>query len=50
MKKYLKWIVLGLILVFVVGIEVYKGGERLPWALIFVGVVVFFVYSLWKRK
>lgn len=50
MRKHLKWIVVGLILAFVVGIEIYKGGEKLPWAIIFAGVVVFFVYSFWRRK
>ena len=51
MKKYMKWIVLVLILTFTVGIEVYKGEEgRLPWAIIFAGVVVFFVYNFWKDK
>lgn len=49
-RPYLKWIVLGLILAFVVAIEVYKGGEKLPWALVFVAVVVFFVYSVWRRR
>jgi hypothetical protein len=50
MRKYLKWIVLGLILAFTVGIEAYKGEGKLPWAIIFAGVVVFFVYSIWRRK
>ena len=50
MKKPLKWIVVGLILAFTIGIEVYKGEGKLPWALIFAGVVVFFVYSFWRRK
>ena len=51
MKKYMKWIVLVLILTFTIGIEVYKGEEgRLPWAIIFAAVVVFFVYNFWKDK
>jgi hypothetical protein len=51
MKKHMKWIVLVLILAFVIGIEVYKGEEgRLPWAIIFAAVVVFFVYNFWKDK
>jgi membrane protein YdbS with pleckstrin-like domain len=51
MKKYMKWIVLVLILTFTIGIEVYKGEEgKLPWAIIFAAVVVFFVYNFWKDK
>jgi membrane protein YdbS with pleckstrin-like domain len=51
MKKHMKWIVLVLILAFTIGIEVYKGEEgRLPWAIIFAAVVVFFVYNFWKDK
>ena len=51
MKKYMKWIVLGLILAFTVGLEVYKGEEgKLPWAIIFAAIVVFFVYNFWKNK
>ena len=51
MKKYMKWIVLGLILAFTIGIEVYKGEEgKLPWAIIFAAIVVFFVYNFWKAK
>jgi len=50
MKKYIKWIVLGLILAYTIGIEVYKGEGKLPWALIFAGVVVFFVFTFWKKK
>ena len=50
MRKYIKWIVLGLILAFTVGIEAYKGEGKLPWAIIFSGVVVFFVYFIWRRK
>ena len=51
MKKYMKWIVLALILAFTIGIEVYKGEEgRLPWAILFAAIVVFFVYNLWKAK
>ena len=51
MKKHLKWIVLGLILAFTIGLEVYKGDEgKLPWAIIFAAVVVFFVYNSWKDK
>jgi len=50
MKKYIKWIVLGLILAFTIGIEAYKGEGKLPWAFIFAGVVVFFVYSFWRKK
>jgi len=49
-KKYIKWIVLVLILAFAIGIEAYKGEGKLPWAFIFGGVVVFFVYSFWKKK
>ncbi len=50
MKKYIKWIVLFLILAFAIGIEAYKGEGKLPWAFMFAGVVVFFVYSFWKQK
>jgi len=51
MKKYIKWIVLSLILAFTIGLEVYKGDEgKLPWAIIFAAVVVFFVYNFWKDK
>jgi len=47
----MKWIVLVLILTFTIGIEVYKGEEgKLPWAIIFAAVVVFFVYNFWKDK
>ena len=49
-KKHIKWIVLGLILAFTIGIEAYKGEGKLPWAFIFAGVVVFFVYSFWRQK
>jgi hypothetical protein len=49
-KKHIKWVVLGLILAFTIGIEAYKGEGKLPWALIFAGVVVFFVYSFWRQK
>jgi hypothetical protein len=51
MKKYMKWIVLGLILIFTIGIEAYKGEEgKLQWAIIFAAIVVFFVYNFWKDK
>ncbi|MGD8519765.1 MAG: hypothetical protein PVF56_01365 [Desulfobacterales bacterium] len=51
MKKYMKWIVLGLILIFTIGIEVYKGEEgKLPWAILFAAIVIFFVYNFWKDK
>ena len=51
MKKYMKWIVLVLILGFTIGIEVYKGEEgKLPWAILFAAIVVFFVYNFWKPK
>jgi hypothetical protein len=51
MKKYMKWIVLVLILGFTIGIEVYKGEEgRLPWAILFAAIVVFFVYNFWKDR
>ena len=51
MQKYMKWIVLGLILIFTIGIEAYKGDEgKLPWAIIFAAIVVFFVYHFWKDK
>lgn len=50
MKKYIKWIVLALILAFTIGIEAYKGEGKLPWAFIFAGVVIFFVYSFWRQK
>jgi hypothetical protein len=51
MKKHIKWIVLGLILAFTIGLEVYKGDEgKLPWAIVFAAVVVFFVYNFWKDK
>jgi hypothetical protein len=49
-KKHAKWVVLGLILAFTIGIEAYKGEGKLPWAFIFAGVVVFFVYSFWRQK
>ena len=51
MKKYLKWIVLALILAFTIGLEVYKGeAGKLPWAILFAAIVVFFVYNSWKAK
>jgi hypothetical protein len=51
MKSYIKWIVLALILAFTIGIEVYKGEEgKLPWAILFAAIVVFFVYNFWKAK
>jgi hypothetical protein len=51
MKKYMKWIVLALILAFTIGIEVYKGEEgKLPWAILFAAIVVFFVFNSWKGK
>ncbi|NIO06327.1 MAG: hypothetical protein GTN74_17490 [Proteobacteria bacterium] len=50
MRKRVAWIVIGLILAFTIGIEVYKGGEKLPWAILFAAVVVFFVYSLWRKR
>jgi hypothetical protein len=51
MKKFIKWIVLALILVFTIGIEVYKGEEgKLPWAILFAAIVIFFVYNFWKAK
>jgi hypothetical protein len=51
MQKYMKWIVLVLILGFTIGIEVYKGeAGRLPWAILFAAIVVFFVYNFWKAK
>jgi len=50
MRKYLIWIVVGLILAFTAGIELYKRGGNAPWALIFAGMVVFFVYSFTRRK
>jgi hypothetical protein len=50
MKKHLKWIVIGLILAFTIAIEAYKGEGKLPWAFIFAGVVVVFVYSFWRQK
>ena len=51
MKKHMKWIVLVLILGFTIGIEVYKGEEgKLPWAILFAVIVVFFVYNFWKAK
>lgn len=50
MKKYVKWILVALVLAYTIGIEIYHGGEKLPRAIIFVGVVVFFVYSFWKQK
>jgi hypothetical protein len=51
MKKHMKWIVLVLILGFTIGIEVYKGEEgKLPWAILFAVIVVFFVYNFWKVK
>jgi len=51
MKKYIKWIVLALILAFTIGLEVYKGDQgKLPWAILFAAIVVFFVYNSWKDK
>jgi len=49
-KKYTKWIVLGVILAYSIVIELYKGEGKLPWALIFAGIVVFFVYSFWRKS
>jgi len=49
-KKHLKWIVIGLILAFTIGIEAYKGEGKLPWAFIFAGVVVVMLYNFWKQK
>ena len=50
MRKHLKWVVLCLILAYTIGIEAYMGEGKLPWALIFAGVVFFFVYSFWRQK
>ena len=50
MRKYLPWIVIGLILAFTIGIEAYKGEGKLAGALVFAGVVVFFVYAWSRRK
>ena len=50
MKKYIAWIVVGLILAFALGIELYKGGGKAPWALVFAGVVVFFFYQFTRRR
>jgi len=50
MRKHLTWIVVGLILAFTIGIEAYRGKGTLAGALVFAGVVIFFVYSFWKRK
>ena len=51
MKKYTKWIVVALILALTIGLEVYRGDEgKLPWAILFAAIVVFFVYNFWKDK
>jgi hypothetical protein len=50
MRKVLVWIVIGLILAFVVASEIYKGGGKAPWAFVFAGVVIFFVYSFTRRR
>ena len=51
MKKYIKWIVVAFILAFTIGLEAYKGEEgKLPWAILFAAIVVFFVYNFWKDK
>ena len=51
MKKYIKWIVLALILAFTIGLEIYRGEEgKLPWAILFAAIVIFFVYNSWKGK
>ena len=50
MKKHLKWIVIGIILAFTIGIEANKGEGKLPWAILFAGVVVVFVYSFTRHK
>ena len=49
-KKHLKWIIIGLILAFTIGIEALKGEGKLPWAILFAGVVIVFVYSFTKQK
>ena len=49
MKRHLKWLVVAGILLYVVFLEVYKGGDRLPWTLIFIGVVVCLLYFFWKK-
>lgn len=50
MKKHIKWVVVGLVLAYIIGLEIYHGGEKLPWTLIFVGVVVFLVHTFWKGR
>jgi FtsH-binding integral membrane protein len=50
MRKLAVWIVIGLIVAFVVGMEIYKEGGKAPWAFVFAGVVVFFVYSFTRRR
>lgn len=50
MRKRLAWIVVGLILAFTIGIEAYRGKGTAAGALVFAGVVIFFVYFLWRRK
>ena len=42
-KKHLKWIIIAFILAFTIGIEAYKGEGKLPWAILFAGVVVVFL-------
>jgi len=49
-KKYLKWVVVGLVLAFAIGIQVCQGRGTVPGAIIFAGVVVLFLYSFWKRR
>jgi hypothetical protein len=49
MRKYMPWIVIGLILAFTIGIEATKRKGALAGSIIFAGVVVFFVY-IWARR
>jgi hypothetical protein len=49
-RKYLKWIVVGLILAFAIAIEAYREKGTVPGAIVFSIVVVFFLYAFWRRR
>lgn len=49
MKKHIKWILVALVLAYTIGIEIYHGGEKLPWTIIFVCVVMFSVANAAQR-
>ncbi len=50
MKKHAKWLIVAGILLYLILLEVYKGGDKLPWTLVFSGVVVCLLYLFWKKK